>query len=102
MSKALVCLYQQAYADHQQEQVNRINSDLITKGRPIKDWQIILMPDGIWKRDTNWSGILLLHSLQKEDDSLLDVLTYHASTGRWPALMQHEKQIFKTQHYIYK
>ena len=74
MSKALVCLYQQAYVDHQQEQVNRINLDFITKGRPIKDWQTILIPDGIWKRDTKSSG----KSIEG---------THHASTGRWPALM---------------
>ena len=58
MSKALVGMYQQVYAENQrgmyqqvyaenqqeqvyaenqQEQVNRINSDFITKGRPIKD-----------------------------------------------------------------
>ena len=106
MSKALVGMYQQVYAENQQEQVyaenqqeqvNRINSDFITKGRPIKDWQIILIPDGIWKRDTKWTGTLLLQSLKKEEDSLLNVLTSHASTGRWPDLILHEKQIFKTQ-----
>ncbi|KAF3973678.1 hypothetical protein CMV_002913 [Castanea mollissima] len=53
--------------------------------------------DGIWKRDTKWSGVLLLQSLEKEEGSLLDVLTTHASTGWWPDLILHEKQIFKTQ-----
>ena len=48
-------------------------------------------------RDTKWSGMLFLQSLEKEEDSLLDVLTSHASTVRWPDIMQHEKQIFKTQ-----
>ena len=40
---------------------------------------------------------LLLQSLEKEEDSLLDVLTTHASTGWWLDLIVHEKQIFKTQ-----
>ena len=41
--------------------------------------------------------MLLLQSLEKEEDTLLDVLTSHASTGRWQDLILREKQIFKTQ-----
>ena len=39
--------------------LTRRDSDFITEGRPIKDWQIILTLDGIWKRyQMEWHAFL--------------------------------------------